>query len=80
MLNRFALSCAVFAIGLAAAAPGATAQPALAVTGKIAGPDGGWDYATFDPVHRRLYVSRTDGVMAVDTDTGKVTPKLVDAQ
>jgi DNA-binding beta-propeller fold protein YncE len=80
MLNRFALSCAVFAIGLAAAAPGASAQPALAVTGKIAGPDGGWDYATFDPVHRRLYVSRTDGVMAVDTDTGKVTAKLVDAQ
>jgi DNA-binding beta-propeller fold protein YncE len=80
MQIRLALSCALFAIGLAAAAPAAAAQPALSVTGKIAGPDGGWDYVTFDPVHRRLYVSRSDGVMAVDADTGKVTSKLVDAQ
>ncbi len=74
------LTAALFAGALCAAQAYAAAPPKLAVTGQIAGPDGGWDYLSFDPVHRRLYVSRTDGVMAIDVDTGKVTPKLVDAQ
>jgi len=54
--------------------------PLLAVTGEIVGPDGGWDYLTFDPVHRRLYVSRSNGIMAIDVDSAKVTPQLVEAQ
>lgn len=79
MKTFLVLSAAVAALATAtAAAP--SAAPALAVQGKIAGPDGGWDYVTFDPAHRRLYVSRSDGIMAVDVDTGAVTPKLVEAQ
>jgi DNA-binding beta-propeller fold protein YncE len=58
----------------------AAPAPVMAVTGEIAGPDGGWDYLTFDPVHRRLYVSRSTGIMVIDVDSGKMTPKLVDAQ
>jgi DNA-binding beta-propeller fold protein YncE len=62
-------------------ATAAGAKPGdLSVTGKIVVPDGGWDYLTFDPIHRRLYVSRTDGITAVDVDNGRVTAKLVDAQ
>jgi DNA-binding beta-propeller fold protein YncE len=74
------LTAALIAGALCAAQATAAAPPRLAVSGEIAGPDGGWDYLSFDPVHRRLYVSRTDGVMAIDVDTGKVTPKLVEAQ
>ena len=74
-------SLSVLPAAFAALALSATAASAkFAVVGEVAGPDGGWDYVTFDPVHRRLYVARTDGVTALDVDTGKVTPKLVDAQ
>jgi hypothetical protein len=61
----------------AAAAP---AEPTYAVSGKIAGPDGRWDYVSFDPAHRRLYVSRGDGVLALDVDSGVVTPHLADGK
>jgi DNA-binding beta-propeller fold protein YncE len=53
------------------------APPALAVVGKIPGPDGGWDYASVDQATRQLFVGRTYGVEAVDLDTGKVTGTLV---
>lgn len=46
--------------------------PNYAVTGSIAGPDGGWDYARVDPAARRLYVARGDGVTAIDLSTGKL--------
>ena len=74
------LTAALLAGAFCAAQAYAAAPAKLAVTGEIAGPDGGWDYLSFDPVHRRLYVSRSDGTMAIDVDTGRVTPKLVDAQ
>ena len=44
-----------------------------------AGPDGGWDFSSFDSIHRRFYVARSDGVTAVDVDTGQVTPHLLPA-
>ncbi len=52
-----------------AAPTGAT----LKVVGHIAGPNGGWDYASFDPARRRLYVAHGDSVMMIEADTGKVT-------
>jgi len=60
----------VFAVDVAQAAPIYTE------TGSIAGNDGGWDYATFDPGLNRIYVSHADSVFAVDAATGQVTPKL----
>jgi DNA-binding beta-propeller fold protein YncE len=68
------------ATALCAAPPAVAAPPPFAVSAQFAGPDGGWDYLSFDPVHRRLYVGRSDGIMALDVDSGKVTPRLVDAQ
>ena len=47
---------------------------------QIAGPDGGYDYLSVDPVARRLFVGREYGVMAVDLSTGKVIDKLVSAE
>lgn len=46
--------------------------PRYAVTGSIAGPDGGWDYARVDPAARRLYVARADGVTVIDLDSSKL--------
>lgn len=63
--------------GAALAAPEA---PPLKVVDRIAGPDGPWDYASFDPVHRRLYIAHGAVVTAIDVDSGKVTPALVAAQ
>jgi DNA-binding beta-propeller fold protein YncE len=58
-----------------------TAQPAcaadMAVIGAIAGPDGGWDYASVDPEGRKLFVAHGDAVMEVDLDSGKVNASLV---
>jgi len=66
---------------LALSAPLAQAQtaPAYAVVDHIKIPDGGYDYASFDPVHRRLYLSRTGAVLAVDVDSKTVTGRLADA-
>ena len=44
------------------------------------GGTGGWDYASFDSVARRLYVTHGASIAAVDVDSGKVTPHLADAQ
>lgn len=58
----------------------AGAAPNLSVIGTIAGPDGGWDTASVDAEARRLYIAHGDAVMAVDLDSGKVTPKLVEGK
>ena len=41
----------------------------LEATWKVGG-EGGWDYLTFDPQSRRLYVTRTDRVQVIDGDKG----------
>jgi hypothetical protein len=75
MTHRLALclSAALFTAGLTG--PVVAAEPAhptgLHVVGRIAGPDGGWDYASFDPARRRVYVTHSDVVLAIDADSGK---------
>lgn len=74
------LGLALAALGLAAAGPTAAQQaPPYRLASQIKAGDGGYDYASFDPAHRRLYVSRTGGVTAVDVDTGVVTDALIKA-
>jgi YVTN family beta-propeller protein len=62
------------------AAMAAATSASLKVVGRIAGPDGGWDYANFDPVHHRLYIAHGTAITAIDVDTGQVTSALVAAQ
>jgi DNA-binding beta-propeller fold protein YncE len=69
----------VLAVSLAVAQAAAAQTPGYHVAKKIALPDGGWDYASVDVANRRLYLARTDGVTAVDLDSGAVTGKLVAA-
>lgn len=63
------VSILALAPALARSQPGASG---LKVTQRIAGPDGGWDYASFDPRLRRVYVAHGDKVMMIEVDTGKV--------
>lgn len=70
-------ACAALSCHLAARADAPTS---LEVISTIAGPDGGWDLAAVDPDSRRLYIARSDGVTAIDLDSGKVTPKLVEGK
>ena len=71
-------AAALSILALSAATAPASAAPTYAVTGKIAGPDGSWDYVSFDAAHRKIYVSRSNGVSALDVDTGVLTPHLAD--
>jgi YVTN family beta-propeller protein len=64
---------------LALAALAATA-PSYSVVGGYRGGDGGWDLASVDPVHHRLYVARSDRIMAIDLASGRVTDRLVPAE
>jgi YVTN family beta-propeller protein len=66
-MNR--MSVAAAAVAAMTAWNGAGAGEIVA---KIPGPDGSWDYASFDPVGHRILVSRGDGVMTVDPATRKL--------
>ena len=57
--------------------PGPSAPPAK--VHKIAiGGEGGWDYLTADAAAKRLYVSRGNRIVVVDTDSEKVVGELTD--
>lgn len=74
-LSRLTLLACASAL-VAAVAP----APSYRLVATIAGPDGGWDLTSVDPVSHRLYVARSEAIEAVDLDTGKLTPALVPAQ
>ncbi|MGI8841936.1 MAG: YncE family protein [Caulobacteraceae bacterium] len=67
------LAAACLLAGAAATAAPGDGPSGLKVIARITGPDGGWDYASFDPGRRRVYVAHGSSVMAIDADTGKVT-------
>ncbi|MBQ1540664.1 YncE family protein [Caulobacter sp. CCUG 60055] len=77
LIWTMASALALAAAASAQAAPAAKPAGKHRVLARIAGPDGGWDYAAVDAVNGRVLVSRGDGVTAVDLKTGAVTPKLV---
>ena len=60
-------------LGLAPAVS-APAPGALKVIDRIDGPDGGWDYASFDAARRRVYISHGTVVLSLDVDTLKLNP------
>ena len=69
--------CVPLSLGTALLAPrllqAAPALPKLAVLQRwTLGGDGGWDYLSFDPTTKRLFVSRGTRVDAVSIDTGTV--------
>src|SRR5579884_3311829 len=55
------------------------AQPQYQVKQKyVLGGDGGWDYLTFDPAGKRLFISRGTHVMVVDPYKGSVVGDIPD--
>jgi DNA-binding beta-propeller fold protein YncE len=77
MTRSLALAAAsiIALLGLAPA-QAAAGSSGLHVVGKIAGPDGGWDYASFDPARDRVYVAHGSSVFMIDAATGKATPNF----
>lgn len=61
---------------MASAGAALAAGSHYAVTEKIAGPDGGWDYLRVDEAHSRVLIPRGTAVMAIDIASGKVTTGL----
>ncbi|HTI67506.1 MAG TPA: YncE family protein [Caulobacteraceae bacterium] len=55
---------------------GAQTPPGYKVVGHVPGPDGGWDYATFDPAGRRIYLAKGGKIVSVDVDTGRLNPQV----
>ncbi len=67
---------------LALSAPSQAAKPAAKaktypVVASIPAGDSFWDYATYVPAERRLYVSREDGLTVLEVDSGKVINPLI---
>jgi DNA-binding beta-propeller fold protein YncE len=68
------LAVAALSLAAAALAGAASAAPSYSVTDHLKGAgDGGWDYASFDPAHGRVYISRAGGVTVVDVATKAVS-------
>ena len=74
----FALLPVAALLAAASASPAAQSAPVYAVSGSIPGAGAGWEYASFDPVHRRVYIGRGDGLSALGVDTGVFTAHLAD--
>ncbi|MGH6985811.1 MAG: YncE family protein [Caulobacteraceae bacterium] len=73
---RAALALAALAV-VGPCASRAHAQPPagrLSIIDRIPGPDGGWDYASFDPRHDRVLIAHGDKVLAIDARTLKMNP------
>ena len=80
-LSLHAVAClAALAAIIVGAAPASAAPPTYELAGHVAGPDGGWDYVTFDPDLRRIYVSRSDGITALEVDSLHLIGHLADGQ
>ena len=63
-----AILCVASAMIYAAAL---AAETAYHIEMRIKVPDGGFDYATFDPAVERIYMARTDDTTTIDVKTGK---------
>ena len=57
--------------------PARAAAPGYRIVDRIPMTDGWWDYASFDAVHRRLFVARGNGVYKLDVDTGLMDMRVV---
>ncbi|MHB8529523.1 MAG: YncE family protein, partial [Caulobacteraceae bacterium] len=73
-MNRLVALASATLLAALTLAPAAFAEGAsgLKVVARIPGPDGGWDYASFDPVGRRVLIAHGDAVMTIGADSGKV--------
>ena len=69
-------ACLAAFVGLPALAA-EPAAPGYHIVDRIPMSDGWWDYASFDPVHRRLFVSRGNGIFKYDVDSGLMDQRFI---
>ena len=71
MFGRLLAGVLLAVAGIGPAAAGQSAQPAYTLTKPIPlGPGEHWDYVTFDPSQKRIYVAHGDKVSVVDATSG----------
>jgi len=74
---RIALLLSLALIPFAASTAQVTGAASYKVTKRFSlGGDGGWDYLTIDSLARRAYIARSDRVMVVDIDSGKLISEI----
>jgi len=76
-LKLLAASGAMLALFSAAALAAPTGYH---LVDRVAGPDGGWDYASVDTDNNRVLVTRGTFVMSLDLATGEVNPNFAAAE
>jgi hypothetical protein len=74
--SRLCLASSVALAALFGGAAFAAPVPSYTVSQSIAGPDGGWDYASVDPQAGQLYVARATNVTVIDLATQKVAASI----
>jgi YVTN family beta-propeller protein len=74
-VSRVAAAALVLAMTCSAAHAGPSGYR---VTERIAGPDGGWDYAAVDTLHDRLLVGRGGHIMSIDLASKAVNGAFAD--
>ncbi len=75
---RILLSATLIALSLSPAFA-ADATPHYRLHHKfLLGGEGGWDYLTYDPAGRRLFISRSTRVQVLDVDKGNVIAEIPD--
>lgn len=62
--------------GAAPLAAQSAAAPYHTVAAHTLGGDGGWDYISLDTVHHRIFVARSDRVMVIDEESGKLLAEI----
>jgi DNA-binding beta-propeller fold protein YncE len=75
-VSRIAILCLT---AVAAATAAHAAGSGYHVVDRIPGPDGGWDYASYDAARDRVLVARTEAVTAIDLKTRAVNPAFATA-
>ncbi len=76
-MRKQVLSLMAVAMAFAFSAPASAAPVEYKLKQKFTiGGEGGWDYLTYDPVGKRLFISRGTRVQVVDTEKGTVTAEI----
>ena len=76
LITRALVLAVALSLSLAALAQSAPGYKVVK-TWKLGG-NGGWDYLTVDSEGRRLFIARSDRVMVVDEDSGKLLAEIPD--
>ncbi|MBA2686049.1 MAG: YncE family protein [Gemmatimonadaceae bacterium] len=74
--TRFLRSCALLASAALPLAAQSAAAPYHVIAAHVLGGDGGWDYLALDTTFHRVFVARSDRVMVIDEQSGKLLGEI----